>query len=59
MEDFPQRIAEMLESVAARVRGMTVDRIATAVRWIALGPLLTVLGLGVALAPQEHRDHHQ
>jgi len=45
MEDFPQRVAEMLESVASRVRSMTVDRIATTVRWIAVGPVLTVLGV--------------
>ncbi len=45
MEDFPQRIAEMLESAAAKVRSLTVDRVATAIKWIALGPLLTVLAL--------------
>ena len=45
MDDFPQRIAEQLESVAARVRSMTTDRMATAVKWIAVGPVLTVLGV--------------
>ncbi len=49
MEDFPQRIAEMLESAAARVRAMTVDRVANAIKWIALGPLLAVLALFAGL----------
>ena len=44
-EDFPQRIAGMLESVADKVRSLTVDRIATAVKWIAMGPILTVLAI--------------
>ena len=44
-DDFPQRVAGMLESVADKVRSLTVDRIATAVRWIAMGPILTVLFL--------------
>lgn len=43
MDDFPTRIADLLESVAARVRAMTVDRIAKAVRWIAAAPLLLTL----------------
>ncbi len=45
MDDFPTRIAELLESVAARVRAMTVDRIAKAVRWLAATPLLLALVL--------------
>ncbi len=45
MDDFPTRIADLLESVAARVRAMTVDRIAKAVRWLAAAPLLLVLGV--------------
>lgn len=43
MEDFPTKIADLLESTTGRIRALTVDRAATAVRWIAAGPVLTVL----------------
>lgn len=45
MEDFPTRIAELLESVATKVRSMTVDRLAGAARWTAAGLVLVVLGM--------------
>lgn len=45
MEDFPTRIADLLETFAAKVRAMTVDRIAKAVVWTAAGTVLAMLGL--------------
>lgn len=45
MEDFPTRIADLLESFATRVRAMTVDRLAGAARWTAASLVLAVLGL--------------
>lgn len=44
-DDFPARIAGMLESTATRVRALTVDRIAGYVLWGAVGLILTFLGL--------------
>lgn len=45
MEDLPRRLAELLESVATRVRAMTVDRIATGVTMAALAIPLLVFAL--------------
>jgi hypothetical protein len=45
MEDFPTRIADLLESFATRVRAMTVDRLAGVARWTAASLVLAVLGL--------------
>lgn len=45
MDDFPTRIADLLESFATRVRAMTVDRLAGAARWTAASLVLLVLGL--------------
>ena len=44
MDDFPAKVAALLEDTAARVRGMTVDRAAGAVRWTAAGIVLAILG---------------
>jgi hypothetical protein len=44
MDDFPSKIADFLEQTAAKVRSMTVDRIAYAVRWTAAGAVLAILG---------------
>ncbi len=41
MEDFPARLADLLEQVATKVRSLTVDRVA---RWIRMG------GLGILAA---------
>ena len=41
MEDFPARFADLLEQTAAKIRSLTVDRVA---RWIRLG------GLGILAA---------
>lgn len=45
MEDLPRRLAELLETVATRVRAMTVDRIARAVTMASLALPVLVLGL--------------
>jgi len=45
MEDLPRRIAELLETVATRVRAMTVDRIAKGVTVAALAIPVLVLGI--------------
>ncbi len=49
MDDFPAKIADLLESVASRVRAMTVDRIANAAKWTAVGLVLFVMGALVIL----------
>ncbi|MCP3977455.1 MAG: hypothetical protein GY720_23440 [bacterium] len=45
MDDFPAKIADLLESVASRVREMTVERAAGWARWTAIGVVLAMLGL--------------
>jgi hypothetical protein len=45
MEDYPAKIADLLESVASRVRAMTVDRVAGVATWTAVGLVLAVMGL--------------
>ncbi len=47
MDDFSQRIPDMLESATERVRSLTVDRVARIIKILALGMVITVL---VALA---------
>ncbi len=42
-EDFPSRVAGLLELVATRVRAMTVDRIARVITYITLGMVALVL----------------
>ncbi len=37
MEDFPARLAALLESSAAKVRSLTVDRVTNAIRVTTLG----------------------
>ncbi len=43
MDDFPTRIADLLETFTGRVRSMSVDRIEKFAKWIAAAPLLGVL----------------
>ena len=43
MDDFPAKIADLLESVAVRARSMTVDRVAGAAKWAAVGLVLAVM----------------
>jgi hypothetical protein len=45
MEDLPRRLAELLETVAIRVRSMTIDRIARVVTAASLAIPLAVFGL--------------
>lgn len=49
MEDFPTRIADLLESFATRVRSMTVDRLAGAARWTAASLVLFVLVIALTV----------
>jgi hypothetical protein len=45
-EDFPARIADLLEAVATRIRALTVDRVARVITFITLGMVaLTLIGL--------------
>ena len=44
--DFPIKVADLLEAVATRIRAMTVDRIARVITFITLGMVaLTLIGL--------------
>lgn len=45
MDEFPTRIADALESVALRVRSLTVDRVSHWLKWAALGLVVAVLGV--------------
>jgi F0F1-type ATP synthase membrane subunit a len=47
MEDFPTRIADLLESFATKVRSMTVDRLAGTARWTAASFVLLVLTMAL------------
>jgi len=49
MEDFPTKIADLLESVATRIRELTVDRVAGWARWTAIGVVLAMAGLLTAV----------
>lgn len=43
MEDFPTRVADLLEAVATRIRALTVDRVARAITFVTLGIVALVL----------------
>ena len=43
MDDFPTRIADLLESVTTRIRSMTVDPVARIITWVTLGLVALVL----------------
>jgi uncharacterized protein YaaW (UPF0174 family) len=43
VDDFPQRIPDLLESATDRVRSLTVDRVARFLKFMALGMVMTVL----------------
>lgn len=49
MDDFPTQIADFLEQTATRVRTMTVDRIAVATKWTAVGLVVAMLALVLAV----------
>lgn len=44
MEDFAKRFADLLEQVAQKVRALTVDRMAKAIKVTGLGILVATLG---------------
>ena len=49
-EDFPFKVAGLLEAVATRIRAMTVDRVARVIRFVTLGMVaLTLVGLAFIL----------
>ena len=43
MDDYPAAIADFLESTAAKVRGLTVDRVRNIATWVAVGLVLAML----------------
>jgi len=43
VEDFPTRIADFLESIATRIRALTVDRLASVIKYVALGLVAATL----------------
>ena len=45
MEDLPVRFADLVESVASRVRALTVDRVARYIRIASVSLILVVLAL--------------
>ncbi|MFQ5515995.1 MAG: hypothetical protein ACE5E8_00315 [Acidimicrobiia bacterium] len=45
MDDFPSRIADFLEQMAAKVRALTVDRLARVIKWVSLGCVVAILAL--------------
>lgn len=45
MDDLPRRLAELLETVATRVRALTIDRIARVVTMASLAAPLIVLAI--------------
>jgi hypothetical protein len=45
VDDFPVKLADLLESVASKVRALTVDRVAQWTKMAALGMVATTLGL--------------
>lgn len=45
MEDFPARFADLLESIAQRVRALTTDRVGRWIRLSSLGLIAATLGM--------------
>jgi uncharacterized membrane protein len=43
VEDFPTRIADLLESVATRIRALTVDKVARLITFVTLGFVALIL----------------
>jgi hypothetical protein len=43
MEDFPAKIADLLETTTTRIREITVDRIARWIKWTAAGIVIGLL----------------
>jgi uncharacterized membrane protein len=49
MNDYPTQIADLLESLADRVRSLTVDRAAGWARWTGVGIFAAFVGLVLAI----------
>lgn len=49
MDDFPAKIALLLETFATRVRAMTVDRVRGWAVWAAVGVVVAMLGIVLAI----------
>jgi len=49
MDDFPARLADFLESISARIRALTVDRVARWVKLTSLGMIALTLGIMAAI----------
>lgn len=49
MDDFPARLADFLESISARIRALTVDRVARWVKLTSLGMIALTLGITAAI----------
>ncbi len=45
MDDFPIKLADLLEGVAGKVRALTIDRVAQWTKMAALGMVVASLGL--------------
>jgi hypothetical protein len=45
MDDFPTRFADLLESIAKRVRALTTDRVGKWIRMSSLGLVAATLGM--------------
>jgi hypothetical protein len=45
MNDFPTRFADLLESIATRVRALTIDRVSKWIRMSSLGMVAATLGM--------------
>ena len=45
MNDYPTQIADFLEQTAAKVRTLTVDRVAGWAKWTAAGIFAAIVGL--------------
>ena len=49
MDDLPARLADFLESISARIRALTVDRVARWVKLTSLGMIALTLGIMAAI----------
>lgn len=45
MDDFPVKLADLLEGIASKARALTVDRVAQWTKMAALGVVVAMLGL--------------
>ncbi len=45
MEDFPAKLADLLESIALKVRALTIDRVQRVIKVMSLGLITLFLGI--------------